>query len=361
MTDSIQPEQSLGKILITGLLSIILVLAIAAACIAPFGHHMFVDWVGVAFMAATPAQVILGLLWHSSKPDVVGQLSQPSKGLALTGITILTGAIVFGLVMLLVGRGHGTSPMVAQYCIMTIVVAIWMVPIWQCWPLTIISKDPVIFGVLTLIFSYLLAYLLWIIFFDYSLLGEMGHPQYYEDIDPKGLFDMWTALIFFVTTAGIIIAHFLLDLWPIDKLSMGAKQPVRGLVATLYILVLSWVVQTLFIDILGMAPVEYMIRVPVCMIFGTFLVHNMMQFALFSGRKQPIRGLLLLVCAAVVGMLMYELFRWASALHTGGVLGTGPEGGFAQELWIASAMLGVTFPVIFVVSGFFGFWPILRK
>ena len=361
MTDSTQANKSLGGVPTEGLLSILLVLGISAACIAPFNHDTFINLVSLAFLAATPTMAILGILWDNNKPDAVGQLSQPAKGLALTGITILLGAVVFTLVMYLVGGGHGSTPMVTQYFIMSVVVVIWMVSIWQCWPMTLLSKDPVTVGVLTLIYAYLVAYVLWTIFFDYSILGQMGHPDYYEDIDPKGLFGLWTAAIFFVTAVGIIVVHFLFDLWPIDKLTRGAKQPFRGLIATIYILALAWLVQTIFIGALGMEPVEYMVRVPVCMMFGTFLVSNMMQFSLFSDHQQPIKGLLLLVCVVIAAMLVYELYRWASMLHTGGELATGPGGGFAQENWIASAMLGVTFPVIFMVSGFFGFWPIQRN
>ncbi len=356
-----QIELPLARTLGTGILSIILVLAIAAACIAPFDHHFFLDWIGTAFMAATPVQIVLGLLWHNNKPDSVARLAQPLKGLALTGITILIALLVMGLVMVTVGKGHGPTPMVAHYFIMSIVVTMWMIPIWQCWPASLMSKNPVAIGIFSLVLAYVFAYVLWLIFFDYSMLGEIGHPHYHEDLDPKGLFDMWTAVIFFTTTAGLIVVHFLFDLWPIEKLSMGRPQPVRGLIATAYLLALAWGMMALFIDVLGMPPVEYMVRVPVCMIFGTFLVNNMMQFSLFKHRDQPVRGLLLTACAVVVAMVMYELYRWASGLHAGQALGVGPQGGFAQEIWIASAMLGVTFPVVFVVTGFFGFWPIQRS
>ena len=50
---------------------------------------------------------------------------------------------------------------------------------------------------------------------------------------------------------------------------------------------------------------------------------------------------------------MRELYAFSSTLHAGYELGTGPKNGFAQEIWIASAMLGVTFPIIFVISVFF--------
>ncbi len=356
-----QPQAPSGGEMLTGLLSSLLVLLIAALCILPFDHKTFVDWVGTAFMAATPVQIVLGLLWHNNKPDHIGQLAQPVKGIALTALTCLVGAAVFATVMLLVGRGHGPTPMVVQYFIMSIVVIIWMLPIWQCWPLTLFSKDPLVFGVLTLVFSYLLAYLLWYVFFDYSLLAQIGHPHYYPELDPGGLLNMWTATTFFVTVAGLIVVHFLFDLWPIEKLTGKTAQPLRGIIASVYLLVLAWIVRTVFVDGLQMEPVEYMVRVPVCLIFGTFLVNNMMQFSLFNQQVQPIKGCLLLVCAVLVGAVMYEVYSWASALHAGQALGTGPAAGYAQEIWIASAMLGVTFPIIFLVSGFFGFWPLVRR
>lgn len=353
--------QPLGQILSTGTIGIALVLVIAAAFIAPFEHNFFVNWVAMAFMAATPTQIILGLLWQNSKPDFVNGLQQPVKGIVLTGITLVMGAIVLALILALVSKGHGITPMVIQFTIMTVVSVLWLVPIWQCWPMKILTKDPFLCGVLTLLFAYLLAYVLWTIFFDYSILSKIGHAHYYAEVDPGGMFDMWVAMTFFVTTAGVIIVHVLFDFWPIEKLSFGSHQPVRGVIATLYILALSWLIRTLFVDGLGMEQVEYMIRVPVCMIFGTFLVNNMMQHALFANLVQPLRGLVLLLLTVFVALMVYELYSFALTLHLGKDLGMGPQNGFAKEIWIASAMLGITFPIIFMVSGFFAFWPIKRS
>jgi uncharacterized membrane-anchored protein len=85
-----------------------------------------------------------------------------------------------------------------------------------------------------------------------------------------------------------------------------------------------------------------------------------MQFQLFSEMAQPKRGLVLIALAAIAAIIMYVLYDFASRIHTGVALGAGPEGGFAKEIWIASAILGVTFPIVFVVSGFFDFWPFKR-
>ena len=132
------------------------------------------------------------------------------------------------------------------------------------------------------------------------------------------------------------------------------------MIGSAYVLALAHAVQVVFIDQAGLDRVDFMVRVPVCMIFGIFLLNNMMQGSLLAGVAQPIRGLILLPLAAMAAFGMYALYAYASTLHTGAALASGPEGGFALEIWIASAMLGVTFPVIIMVSGFFEFWPIRR-
>ncbi|MFT6897980.1 MAG: hypothetical protein ACJA13_002395 [Paraglaciecola sp.] len=57
---------------------------------------------------------------------------------------------------------------------------------------------------------------------------------------------------------------------------------------------------------------------------------------------------------------MFQLYQYALPLLVGEALSTGPEHGYASEIWIATAMLGVTFPVINFVSGAFAFWPVIR-
>jgi len=359
--------QAMSSILTTGFIGTIVVLAIATLCIKPFEEHFFIGWVGIAFMCATPTQMILGLLWHNQLPSSVGQLTQPYKGLAFTAITIIAGAFFTVLLSTLVGKGFGDTPMLIQYTILTVVVTLWLVPIWQCWPATLLSKNPLIFGLLTLFASYIVAYIVWLVFFDYSALahiptpeGEIVHPKYYTELDPKGLFDSWVAMTFAVTTAGVIVVHSLFDFWPIKKLSAGKPQPIFGLVGSLYVLIFAFIVRWFFVDIMKMEQVSYMIQVPVCMIFGSFLVNNMMQFSLFPNLKQPFRGFALLACAVIAAVVMFRLYVFASTWFVGHELLSGPTAGWALELWVATAVLGVTFPIIFVVSGFFDFW-LLKK
>lgn len=351
----------LSSVLVTGFAGIALVLLIAALIIAPFEHHFFMEWVAVAFMAATPPQMILGLFWKASKPEFINGLSVPMKGLALTAITIVAGALILFAMLMTVGGGHGVTPMLTQYAIMTVVCMLWILLIWHCWPITLFSKNPVTIGVLALVANYFVAYLLWYTFFDYGFLETIQHPHYYADIDPGGLLPLWDAATFFVSVVGVIVLHILFDFWPIEKLCAGKGQPIRGIVGSVYVMALAYGIRAFFVDVIGMEQVEYMVRVPVCLIFGTFLVNNMMQHALFPTLQQPLKGLVLSLLAAIAAVLMYELYAFASTLHAGQALTSGPQGGYQLELWIASAMLGVTFPIVFLVSGFFGFWPLKRS
>ena len=69
----------------------VLVLALAAGICAAFDRHVLTTWVGFFFIAATPAEVILSMLWKSRHPPFIARLAQPAKGIVLTGATALAG------------------------------------------------------------------------------------------------------------------------------------------------------------------------------------------------------------------------------------------------------------------------------
>jgi len=55
--------------------------------------------------------------------------------------------------------------------------------------------------------------------------------------------------------------------------------------------------------------------------------------------------------------VMYQLYKYFMGLHAG-ALPSGGAAGYIQELWLATALLGFTFPVIAAYTGFFNFWPL---
>ena len=88
-------------------------------------------------------------------------------------------------------------------------------------------------------------------------------------------------------------------------------------------------------------------------------IHRVMfRGAPFVHFPQPIRGLVLIAGAAMLAALMYELYRSGlSAFHA---LKSGPPA-YAQELWMSSAMLAITFLAMVTFADYFDFWPLIRN
>ena len=114
--------------------------------------------------------------------------------MALTVLTALIGMVIAVLAYQLAGKGHGVTPMLIMYTIMTVVVTFWFAVLWQCWPVTLISDNPLVIGASVLLVAYLGAYCLFAVFFDFSFL--QGAPVYFSDADPGGMFMAWIPMSF---------------------------------------------------------------------------------------------------------------------------------------------------------------------
>jgi hypothetical protein len=110
--------------------------------------------------------------------------------------------------------------------------------------------------------------------------------------------------------------------------------------------------------VLKMDVVSFMVHVPVAYIFGTIVVLNMLQGSLFPKLTQPLKGVLNIATVAVIGTLLFEAYGALSGRVTG-TLKVGPPT-YDFELWIASALLGVTFPLLVFHAEFFKLWPLKR-
>ncbi len=106
---------------------------------------------------------------------------------------------------------------------------------------------------------YLVAFGLWIAFFNYDALE--GAPFYEKGIAPSGLFPIWTAMIFAVSIGAIVI-HLLFDFWPMEILSFGLPQPLNDLISTAYIIALTFITHWLVLGLLRLDPVCTWIKYP---------------------------------------------------------------------------------------------------
>lgn len=341
-----------------GVLGLLVSVGLSLLVSVAFDPGIFGSWVAFLIMSVIPAQVIMGLVWQNNYPPALRRLSQPVKGLSILMVLVLVGCVTAPLMLKMVG-GSVTPPLpfLVIYTILSIVVTFWMVAVFQCWPCSALSKHPAVIGVGTMLLAYALAWVIFRMGFEFSVMEKA--PFYLSALDPHGAYPVWSILSYMVSSVAIVMALVLLDFWPFSAMAAKnpslAQQPVFGLIAGLFILVAAGLMWTAGVDWAGLDRVVYMVRVPISLIFGDFILLILFQTAPFQKLAQPAKGLALIGCSAVLAILTYALYR-AVVLSLVGDLPSGAPG-YALELWIATAMLSVTFPVIVAYGEGFGFWP----
>lgn len=337
---------------VLGIISTIICIVIALTICAQFDVFTFNTWVSFFVIAAIPPQIVLALVWQCNYPNFLNDIKQPLKGLLLLGLMVSMGLIAAFVSLYIVG-GMITppTPMLIMFTILSVVMTMWVVVVWQCWPINVFSSHPAVIGIGALLLTYLVTYLLFTSLFNFSFMSDA--PFYNSAIDPGGSLNAWTALTYMLTTVAIIDALILLDFWPVYK--WRDKQFVFGLINTVLILGLSYLIWQFFVSYLGMDVVDYMVKVIVSFIFGEFIMLVMMQTAPFTNMKQPYKGCCLLVCCAILAVTMYWLYGELS-IHLVGEMQSGAPN-YDLDLWLASAMLSITFPLLIIIAEFFKFWP----
>lgn len=341
-----------------GLVGAIVTVGLSLLISITFDAGTFGSWVAFVIMSMVPAQVVMGLVWKNNYPPRLGRLSQPRKGLAILAILAVVGCVIMPLTLRIVG-GSVTppTPFLIMYIILSIVATFWLVAVFQCWPFSALSSVPAVIGVGTMVLAYILA---WVVFkagFEFSAMEKA--PFYLTSLDPHGAFPAWSIFSYLVTSVAIIMALVLLDFWPFSELSgknpLLARQPFFGLMVGLFVLVAAALIWTAGVRWAGMGTVDFMVRIPISLLFGNFIVLLLFQTAPFQKMLQPAKGMCLMTCSGVLAISTYGLYRFI-ALSLVGDLPAGPPT-YGLDLWVATAMLSVTFPIIVAYAEGFGFWP----
>ena len=340
-----------------GVMATLITVAIALGFISLFSFQVFAGWVAYLLISFIPMQIVIAVTWGSKLPRFAAARSQPVKGVLLVIVALAAGAIVAPVHQATVGGGIGPPPPMAAMCIiLSVIVTFWAAIMWGGWPFTAIIKNPVAAGLVMLVACYLVNYLLFRFFFDYSFM--QGAPVYQPGLDPHGLFHAWNALVFAITALAVMFLMLGFELWPLTKWPPLMKQPVLGLVWTALALALGGVAYSLGVKVAGMDVVAFMVRAPIPFIFGTIIVLNMMQASLFAKSAQPLKGVLNATASAVIGILLALGYGLLAPSVTGPVK-SGPPG-YDFEIWLASALLGVTFPFLIFFAEFFQMWPLQK-
>jgi len=84
-------------------------------------------------------------------------------------------------------------------------------------------------------------------------------------------------------------------------------------------------------------------------LFGVFIVLTLFQGVGFTRLAQPAKGIAMTAAAIALAVVMQLLYGVAANLIAPALAAGAP--GYGLELWLATAMLGVTFPLIVVFCG----------
>jgi len=340
-----------------GILATTLIMVISLGFIALFDFPSFSGWIATFLLCLIPMEIVMGVTWGMKQPRFAAERSQPVRGILFSLIALVAGAIV----ALAHWTGVGTSvnpptPIFTQCMIASVVIMFWMAIIMGGWPFTGLIKNPIGVGVAMMVGCYVINYILFRIFFNYDFLK--GAPVYVPAQDPHGLFSGWACCVFYVTAITPLFMFLCFDLWPFTKFPSLMKQPTLGIVWTLVSLVMGGAAMYIGVNGMGIDQVAFMVSVPIPVIFGVIFVLNMLQGSLFAKFTQPLKGVLNLGSAIILGNLFAFIYRSLAGSVTG-KLNVGPPS-YESEIWLASALLSVTFPFLVAYADFFTMWPLQR-
>jgi hypothetical protein len=340
---------------VLGIAAAILVMAVSLGFISLFDFPTFGSWVAYLLICIIPMQIVIGVTWGTNQPHFAAKQRQPLKGILLAVLTLAAGAIVAPAYLALAGGNiRPPGPVPSHAIIVSVVVTFWAAIMFGTWPFKSLVKNEIAAGLAALVSCYVVNFLLFRLFFDYGFM--QGAPVYVASLDPHGMFNALDALVFYVTFLGAMFLILSFDLWPLTKFPAVMQQPILGIVWTAICLALAGLVFWLGVSVMQMDVMAFMLMVPIPYIFGTIIVLNMLQNSVMARLTQPAKGIANAILVAVVGTVLAQLYRALAPLITG-TLPSGPPT-YDMEIWLASALLAVTFPFLIFFAEFFKFWPL---
>lgn len=340
-----------------GVLSTLLVCTASLGFISLFDFPTFAGWVAYYLTCVATVLIVILALWRTEHPRFAASHSQPVKGILTTLVALLGGAAVCGLFFVTAGGGISPpAPMLMDFAIGAVCITFFLCIVWGGWPSNVWVKSPVASGVLQLVVGYVLNFLLFRTLFNYNFME--GAPVYVASLDPQGMFSAGQLLPWYVSVLAAMFVVLAFDLWPLTKNPRLMQQPVLGLVWMVLIVAIGSAVFYAGTVIVGLDPMIFLVSVPVAYLFGSIVVLTMCENRMFASASQPAKGVLNVLASICFGGGLSFIY-WMLKPAVSGALPSGPPT-YASQLWLASALLAVTFPAMVIFSAFFNYWP-LRK
>jgi hypothetical protein len=338
-----------------GLLASTIVMVLALGFISLFDFGTFAGWVAFVMLGLIPMQVVIVVLWGAN-PGFAAGLKQPGKGVVLALATVVATAVLSPIVFMTVGEGVAPpGPIPSHFAVIVVPTTFWLTIMMGGWPFNKMTSNVMVSGLLTLVASYVITYVVFLVFFNYDFM--QGAPVHLQSA-PQGMFNAVSALVFYVTALAVMFLVLCFDLWPLTLVPAIMKQPVLGFVWTVIALGGAALAMRIGVDSSGVDLMTLLTEVTAPFIFGSIIVLNMLQNSLFARMTQPLKGVMNAIAAAAIGFALAHLYISLAPMVTG-ALPSGPPG-YEREIWLANALLSVTFPFLIYHAVFFGYWPLSR-
>jgi hypothetical protein len=212
---------------IVGILSTATVCAVSLGLISLFDFPTFSGWVSYILLCVIPMQIVMLALWRTQHPNFAASQKQPAKGILLTLLAMIWGAVVAALYFVMVGGSvNPPAPMLIMFSIISVPTTFWLCIVWGGWPSNALVKNIVAAGLFQLVGGYVLNYLLFQTLFNYSFMQDA--PVYVPALDPQGFFNAWSVLVFYISVLAAMFFVIDFDLWPFTKFPRLMQQPVHA-------------------------------------------------------------------------------------------------------------------------------------
>jgi hypothetical protein len=328
-------------------------IGLALVAIAPWPYATLGGVVANVTMCAIPFMVVVAGFWKGAEPQPIAGLHQPLRGLGLLGLATVFAGAVYAVLSVTFGGGRGDTPFLAFGIILSIVVTFWLDVVLGGWPFALV-RNRLLGGASLILAAYLITALL-LRTLDFSVFAGQA---FYAGMDPAGPIPAWDGLVGGVSCLATVFLFLHFELWPLTLLPRLQRQPVMGVVWSLLILgggIGGYLFGT---RVLGLSPDAFLVTVPVPFMFGTVVVLTMFQGSLTRRLTGLSRGLVSAVLAAVAGTVLARMFLLLQPMLTPDVPASSP---LDQHLWLASALLAVTFPLMAMYHDLFRLWPLAGR
>jgi hypothetical protein len=267
-------------------------------------------------------------------------------------LSYLIGLIAEVVFIATVGAGQGASAsQIAMFSIIVVVAAFWLGVLFEGWPFARISNG-IVATVALLLTVYLIALIIYYASFNFAFLPAAAQTSR----TPTGLFDAWHVLTFLVTAISGMFLPPAFGFLGFERV----RQPLRGSAWTALCLVWSTLLFGIGVYVIGVGPVDFLVWVPVPLLFGGLIILVVFRDSLFGGQPQRLlRGVSDVLVMTALGIFLVWIYHLVAGLVSPALSWGAPT--YQGQVWIASATLAFTFPLLATHADFFDHWPLRTR